>query len=159
MTNNAITWPDLNVLWMREFRPLYQRLDMPLVEELAGTHHGQVVGPRWLRTAAPALLTLLGMGGWCGKRFESDGRGLNLVQRNGREQEIMPMRVQIRPSLVDAKPTVVITYPAETSPFPWPRIIDEVRRLDETRLLGLTIVQQRGLRRFSVPFLLEKQAD
>jgi hypothetical protein len=34
--------------------------------------------------------------------------------------------------------------------------MDEIRQLDDNRLLGLAIIQQRGLRRFSLPFVLHR---
>lgn len=156
MTLDTITWPNLNDLWLREFRPLYKRLDFPLLESLQGTHRGEVVGPRWVRRLAPVAFALGGLGGWWGKRFDAEGNGVNIVRRGGRHVEVMPVQVVLRPSLVDGKACLTIIYPPETTPFPMSRVMDELRQLDENRLLGLAIVQQRGLRRFSLPFVLHR---
>jgi hypothetical protein len=60
------------------------------------------------------------------------------------------------PSLVDGKPGVTVQYPKD-SPFPWPLVVDELRRLDDTTLLGLTIVNAGFLRKLAFPFLLYYQ--
>ena len=84
------------------------------------------------------------------------GRGLNLVQRGGAEQKIMPVVLEERPSLVDAQPTLTVVYPPG-SRWPWPTIVDELRWLQEDTLLGLTIVTRLGLHRFAFPFLLQRE--
>ena len=154
--DSTITWPNLNDLWVREFRPLFQRLDFPLLESLQGTHRGEVVGPRWVRRLAPVAFALGGLGGWWGKRFDEAGNGVNIVLKGGRQVEVMPVQVVLRPSQVDGKACLAILYPPATSPWPMTRIMDEIRQLDDHRLLGLAIIQQRGLRRFPLPFVLHR---
>ncbi len=55
--------------------------------------------------------------------------------------------------MVDRRPCLAVTYPAG-SPFPWPQVVDELRFLDDDTLLGLTLVNMRGLNRLAFPFLL-----
>jgi hypothetical protein len=57
------------------------------------------------------------------------------------------------PSLIDGMPGITLGYP-KGSPFPWPWIVDEVRRLDEQTLLCMTLVKSRGLRKLAFPFIL-----
>lgn len=148
---------ELNRLPLAAFRELFAALGPVAVAEMHGRFHSQFVGPAWLRQTAPAALTLGGLGGWCGKVFDGQGGGQNLVRRRGDVRQVMPVVLQERPSLVDHHPTLTIVYP-HTSPFPWPFIVDEVRRLNDQTLLGLTLITRFGLSRWAFPFLLH-QAD
>lgn len=137
-------------------RTLFTQLPPVAPETMATAYRAAFVGPWWLRrTAAPAL-ALLGLGGWWGKWFDGDGNGRNIVHRRGRLQWAMPITVAERPSLIDGQPCLAVLYP-HSSPFPWRYVVDELRRLDEERLLGLTIADLPGLRRIAFPFLLHAQ--
>ena len=98
-------------------------------------------------------MTLAGLGGWWGKIFAGDGTAHNLVLRQGKLYRRFPIRMLTIPSLVDGKPGLTVQYTTEC-PFPWPHVIDELRCLDETCLLGLTIINLGFLRRLAFPFLL-----
>jgi hypothetical protein len=135
------------------FKPLFATLSSPELHSLQGRYRGQFTGPVWLRFSAPSTLVLAGLGGWWGKTFPGDGTGYNLVLRQGRLQQLFPIRLAILPSLLDGKPCLAVQYTAEC-PFPWPHVIDELRCLDETSLLGLTIINLEFLRRLAFPFLL-----
>jgi hypothetical protein len=138
---------------LSQFKPLFRSLTLPTIESLKGVYRGQFTGPAWLRLSAPPSLTLAGLGGWWGKVFPGNGTGHNLVFRQGRLQSLFPIRLAIIRSLVDGQPSMGVQYTAEC-PFPWPHVIDELRCLDESCLLGLTIINMGILRRLAFPFLL-----
>jgi hypothetical protein len=49
-----------------------------------------------------------------------------------------------------------LCYPAG-SPFPWPWVIDEIRQLDPTTLLGMSLTTLQWMPRLALPFLLHAQ--
>ena len=149
----SIHTAELNNQSLSSFRTLYHRLEMPRADSLAGTHKSEFVGPGWLRRIAGPGLIPLGLGGWWGKKFNSQGQGTNIVQRRGTLLTIMPVRLVEMASLIDGDMTLAITYEPD-SRLPWPWIIDEVRRLDEGTLLGMTLVAKRPFNRIALPFLL-----
>ena len=148
--------PDLNRKPLSAFKPIFASLQSPLVGQVKGIYQAEFTGPGWLRAVAPPGLALLGLGGWQGKEFAGDGGGLNLVRRGGQVQRIFPVRITEAASLVDGKPCLAIHY-THKCPFPWPYVVDELRELDSSCLLGLTMVDVRGLRGLALPFLLHVQ--
>jgi hypothetical protein len=52
------------------------------------------------------------------------------------------MVVEAASSRLDGRDGITLSYPAG-SPFPWPGIIDEVRQLDQTTLLGMSLTTLR----------------
>ncbi len=120
---------------------------------LQGVFQGEFVGPAWLRRSAKPTLAVGGLGGWWGKEFDGSGSGMNIVQRGESFERVVPMLVKGAVSRIDGKPGVTLIYPPG-SPFPLTWIVDELRHLDEGRLLGLTMVNLDWLRRFTFPFLL-----
>lgn len=138
------------------FRHLFTTLDALTVAEVNGRYHSQFIGPAWVRTLAPPSLALVGMGSWCGKVFDGPA-GMNRLKRQDEIIEAMPVALVERPSLIDNQPTLTVTYPA-TSRWPWPHIIDELRRLDTNTLLGMTMAKPLGLHRIAFPFLLHRDA-
>jgi hypothetical protein len=120
----------------------------------AGIYRAELVGPGWLRRLAPPALALGGLRGWWGKAFDGQG-AVNIVERDGIQLRVLPMAVLVAPSLVDAKPAISLHYP-KGSPFPWPWIVDEARRLDETTLLCMTLVNLPWAPKVAFPFLLHR---
>jgi len=155
MINLPTPSEQLNQLTLTGFVALFQPLTLVTVEEMNGRFSSEFIGPAWLRRSAPHLLKLGGLGNWWGKTFDGHGQGLNLVQRGDTIRAIIPVVLEERPSLLDTKPTLTIVYPTG-SRFPWPWIVDELRRLDANTLLGLTMVTRFGLQRFAFPFLLHQ---
>jgi len=145
----------LNHLSLGAFPELFQALTPPAVSEMHGRFRAEFVGPGWLRRVAPPGLAPLGLGGWWGKTFDGRGQGMNLVQRRGQLVAVIPIQLKEAASLVDGRIGLNITYPPGTR-FPWPHIIDEVRWLNDTTLLGLTLVTKAGLHRLALPFLLKR---
>ena len=146
---------DLDDKPLNTFRPLFGGLISPQPAELNGIFLSRLVGPAWLRTAAPSALALGGLGGWLGKEFLLGEQGLNLVQRRGTQKRIFPFLLDYRPSRLDGKPAAVVCY-VRPSPFPWGLIIDELRWLDEQTLLGMTLLKFGP--HLAVPFVLQRQA-
>jgi cholesterol oxidase len=95
------------------------------------------------------------MPGWYGKRFDAQGKGINLLQRNGKLEPVVPMDVRVEPSKLDGKPAAVVHYPA-TSQFPWHFVLDELRAWEGATLLGMTFVDVPVLRGMPLPFLIHR---
>ncbi len=147
----------LNRQTLMSFQSLFASLAPPSqATGLAGVYQAEFVGPAWLRQIAPPGLALGGLGGWWGKRFDGQGHGHNLVYRRGELAPVLPMMVQAAPSRLDGKAGLTLCYPAG-SPFPWPWIIDEVRQLDATTLLGMSLTTLHWAPRLALPFLLHEQ--
>jgi hypothetical protein len=142
---------ELNQLSLAGCREIFLSLDRPAT--LSGAYEADFVGPSWLRAIAGPGLFPLGLGGWMGKLFDGNGGGVNLVRRQGRVQQVMPVRLIGMPSPINGQPAIVVSYP-HGSRWPWPYVIDELRQLDEQTLLGMTIVPRGRLSRVGLPFLL-----
>lgn len=144
---------DLNQQSLGSFKTLFASLRAPVAVQ--GIYKAEFVGPTWLRFIAPKGLWLLGLGGWCGKDFAANGTGINLLQRGNAVIRRFPVQVALAPSLVDTQPCQTVIYP-RVNPWPWPRVVDELRQLDERTLLGLTFFKIGPLYRLPLPFLLHK---
>lgn len=149
----SIQAQELNRQSLASFRSLYRTLPVPTVASLTGTHRSEFVGPWWLRQIAGPGLAPLGLGGWWGKQFDAQGMGMNIVQRRANLTTIMPVKLVEMESLIDGRMGLTVTYPHD-SRFPWPWVVDELRRIDENCLLGMTLVVRRPLSRLALPFLL-----
>jgi hypothetical protein len=147
----------LNGKSLAAFPPLFATLAPPALDALPGFYRGEFVGPSWLRAIAPRGLGLIHLGGWWGKELAADCTGANLVRTGPRQGGILrrsfPLVITTGSSAVDGRPVVAVRYPPEC-PFPWPHVIDELRRLDDACILGMTIVPAGLLRRLPLPFLL-----
>ncbi len=137
------------------FAPLFFSLAPPEISALTGVYRAEFVGPGWLRTLAPLALALGGLRGWWGKAFGEQGDAINIVERGGIQRRVLPMTVVTAPSLLDGKPAVTLHYPPG-SRFPWYWIVDELRRLDETTLLCVTLVNLSWVPKAAFPFLLQR---
>lgn len=142
----------LNHQSLGSFQALFATLEAP--RSVQGVYRAEFVGPAWLRWVAPKGLWLLGLGGWCGKDFAADGTGINLLQRGDTVLRRFPILVARLASRVDGRPCLAVSYPG-LNPWPWPRVVDELRQLDEQTLLGLTFFDD-PLARIPLPFLLHK---
>ncbi len=130
---------------------------LPAPESLIGIYRAEFIGPAWLKILAPPSLALGGLAGWWGKAFDDQGGAVNIVVRDGSQRKVLPMTIARAPSLIDGVPGMTLGYP-NSSPFPWPWIVDEVRRLDEQTLLCMTVAIPRGLRKLAFPFVLHPNA-
>ncbi len=66
------------------------------------------------------------------------------------------MQFVIARSFIDGKNSLALHYQAGNR-FPWPFVVDEIRQVDASTLLGMTIANVRGLRGMAFPFILQKQ--
>lgn len=147
----------LDTFSLAAFRTLFSGLDAPDPEALRGVYRAAFTGPGWLRRLAGPALAVGGLGGWWGKVFEPGGAGANLVSRQGQVIRTLPFLVVSRPSGLDGRPATAVCY-TRSSPFPWPWMVDELRWLYPSCLLGMTFVDLTGraglLRRAAFPFVL-----
>jgi hypothetical protein len=143
---------------LASFRSFFSSLQPPTVASMQGVFQSAFVGPLWLRTIAGPGLYPLGLGGWWGKQFDDLGQGSNIVRRGGRLSTRLPISLAQAPSHIDGAPCLAVIYPPE-SPFPWPRVIDELRTIDDQRLLGMTLVARPSLTGLALPFLLTHLPD
>lgn len=145
----------LNQLSLHQFRALFSSLPVPEPGSLPGTYRAEFVGPGWLRAAAAPALVFTGLGGWWGKEFRADDTAVNLVRRNAQVQPIFPMKLVKADSFIDRRRGLALHY-APGSPFPWMFVIDELRRIGPSTLLGMTLANVNGLRSLAFPFTLER---
>ena len=145
---------------LRELQHAFRDADVPELTAIVGVHDGEILGPAWLRNGAVLTMRLCGMRGWCGKVFRSATAngdtldGENLVRRDGRSEPSIPMRARMGSSRVDGRPAIVLSYAADAQ-FPWSRVTDELRPLDDQTLLGLSFGVPLGPRH-GTPFLLRR---
>jgi hypothetical protein len=146
---------------VRSLQRTFREAPAPELAALVGRHEARFAG--WLRLGGPLSMSLTGMHGWWGKQFRAPAGGgdsldgENLLHRQGRLMESIPMRAQIAPSRVDGRPALVITYPPDAR-WPHRRVKDELRPLDERTLLGLSFglpLAPRG----GAPFILHRREE
>jgi hypothetical protein len=146
---------ELNQMNLKSFRELFTSLIVPDVISLRGTYRASFVGPAWLRTSANPALVITGLGGWWGKEFHDEGTAINIVLRAGKFSTRFPMKLVKAESFIDHKEGLALHY-QQGNPFPWMYVVDELRQLDETTILGMTIPNVSGLRALAFPFILQK---
>ena len=146
----------LNQYSLRRFRELFASLNVPRAGALAGRYRGTFVGPAWARALARPALQITGLGGWWGKDVFDNGTAINIVLRDGRLSTRFPMVFVQEGSHIDGREGLALHY-QKGNPFPWMLIVDEIRRIDDSTLLGMTRLNIPGLRWFALPFVLGKQ--
>jgi hypothetical protein len=147
---------DTNSLSLLQFRGLFTSLPIPEPASIRGVYRAAFVGPAWLRTSAGPALSLSGLDGWWGKEFSADGTAVNIILQAGKFSTRFPMKLVQAKSFLDGRDGLSIHYQAG-NPFPWMHIVDELRRIDESTLLGMTLANVNGLRRLAFPFTLQFQ--
>lgn len=144
----------------RELRALFAAADCPAPPALAGRLAAEIVGPWPVRAAAPVVFRLTGLGDWWGKDLRATAAGDGLAGHNlagpGGERRTLPLSAAIGPSRTDGAPAVLVRYPAD-APWPWRRVVDELRVLPDGTVLGLTFGLPAG-GRGGAPFLLHPEA-
>jgi hypothetical protein len=146
----------LNQMSLRAIHGLFTHLDPPEVSSLSGIFRGLFVGPAWLRPVWGPILAVAGLGGWWGKEFDPHGNVINLVIRRGRYERRFPMLIVQQTSYLDHKPGLALRYRAD-NPFPWPFIVDELRRIDSVTVLAMTLADVGPFRRMAFPFILQSR--
>jgi hypothetical protein len=148
----------LNSLSIVETRRYFGQLSPPEPGSMQGIFRGIFVGPRWLTRLWGPVLALTGLGGWWGKEIEADGNAINLVLRAGQFERSFPMFMVDQRSHVGGEPGRAFRY-REDNPLPWPLIVDELRRIDEDHVLGMTLAEVGLLRRQAFPFVLQSRGS
>lgn len=136
------------------FPSRFSALAQPALENLPGYWKSHFTGPAWLRTIAPPGLGFVGLGGWWGKLFADGGSGDNLVGHAISLRTTLPFTWSVQPSRLDGKPALVVAYLAQAA-WPWPWVIDELRQLTESFMLGMTLLKSGPT--LAMPFLLERR--
>lgn len=121
---------------------------------LQGRFEAELTGPAFAQKLSRFGLSLRGFAGWHGKAFDGQGRGVNLMQREGKLIEAVPMTTSIETSPIDGRESFFIRYPADTL-WPWPHVIDELRVVDDKTLLGMTHLTSGPV--IALPFLLHRK--
>lgn len=146
---------EFNHMSLKKFREYFASLVVPDPTSLHGTYSAEFVGPSWLRTFAAPALVVTGLGGWWGKEFHDNGTAINIVLRAGKFSTCFPMKFVKAQSFIDHNDGLALHY-QPSNPFPWMYVVDELRRIDETTILGMTIPNVGGLRGLAFPFILQK---
>lgn len=123
---------------------------------MRGFYRASFVGPAWLRLGAGPAIAAGGLANWWGKRIDEDGSATNLVWQGGKLVDRLAMHLIETNSALDGRHTLALIYSAK-NPFPWPYIVDELRRLEPGVFLGMTHANTRPVRGIAFPFLLEYQ--
>ncbi len=148
---------ELNRMSLKQFRDMFTSLSIPIPNEIRGKYRAAFVGPGWLRASAAPALAITGLGGWWGKEFFSDGTAINIIFHAGNFSTRFSMKFVQAQSFIDKRGGLALHY-QKGNPFPWMYVVDEIRRLDENTLLGMTIANVRGLRGLAFPFILQKDS-
>lgn len=107
--------------------------------ELKGFYAGVPAGPWWFRLGSGPTMRMTGFGGWMGKQFLGEGRAANQFQTKAGIELRFPMTLARAPSRLDGIDTLVLNYPADAR-APWCWVTDELRRMDDGSILGMTFV-------------------
>lgn len=122
--------------------------------ELHGFHAGVPAGPWWFRLGSGPTMGLTGFGGWLGKQMLGQGRAVNLFGSPSGPEQRFPMTLGRRASWIDGQDTLVLNYPADAR-APWCWVTDELRRVPDGRILGMTFVDAPLVRHLVFPFVLK----
>lgn len=142
---------------LSRIRQVFEVLEPVPTHMRAGTFRASFIGPGWLRATAGPSIALSGMPGWWGKRFLDAETATNVLNAAGGRIEKLQMRCGQVVSLVDGRESVALQYDKDAV-VPWRWIIDELRVLDDSTLLGMTVINLPLLRGLAFPFLLRREA-
>ena len=136
---------------LQHFRSRF--LHLPPAVPREGDYDSALAGPLWLRSIGPPGLALLGLPGWCGKRFLAAGEGINLLKGRKGIRPALPFRWEHGPSAIDGREALLIRYPADAR-WPWPGVTDELRQWEPGLWLGMTYARKPSSLAGPLPFLL-----
>lgn len=148
-----------NRMSLSQIRRRFAAQPLPRMNELKGDYTGEFIGPAWMRSTAGPSLAPTCLRGWLGKRILDGGEAINRVRRGGVEKEVVPMKVVETKSKVLPGPTVALAYSRTETPFPFSRVMDEVRVWDDKCLLCLMVLDLPGARLVPWPFLLHRDGE
>jgi hypothetical protein len=139
---------------------LFGTLDCPSVAEMNGDYRARMLRqPAWLLAMAGAVTLGNPATRWMSKGFrpvdDEFGRGYNSFRVLGRTVQRFPMRTRIANSRFDGRPMYELEYAAYRSLCATMNMVDEIRRIDDGRYLGIgTWGYTEAARRVPQPFLL-----
>lgn len=139
-----------------KLKRLFSSLPSPPDEMRKGSYRGTFIGPWWMRIQAPAFTALTGLPGWQGKKFVNPDLAVNVLLKGKALREGPQMRWVRCTSQLDGKASVALRYDAD-GPVPWRWVTDELRLVDATTILGMSVFDLPGLRSIGLPFLLIRE--
>jgi hypothetical protein len=154
-------WSAYRVLQLnyRELCSLFRTLDAPTVREMHGEYRLGELAQQSLLQRLVVLSFSIKSSQLC-KAFEPTapdrGHGYNGVVTDRGVERKMFFEVSIRPSRIDGRDSLHITYDHHNPDDRVLRsIVDELRKVDEGLYLGLGYAGKRGHERVLWPFMLE----
>lgn len=139
--NNNMTCIDVQKLSTNQLVALFSTLQAPTIEEMHGEYAASM-----LRQPNP-LASLAGYGlsnpllPWQSKAFrpvdQHTGRGYNTFLLGGKIIQLYPMYTLIAPSRFDGQPAYQLVYRYFHSLCGAINMVDEIRKLDDGRYLGI----------------------
>lgn len=148
----------LNQTSLEALRGLFSSLEIPAIDSIAGTYRGSFAGPRWTRAAVRPALWLTGLGRWWGKELSGQGTAINLIRNGENLTTRFPMKVIQGKSFIDGRDGLMLYY-LPNHPILWLLVEDEIRRLDQNTLLGMTHSRIPIVGRLVLPFILKEQTS
>jgi hypothetical protein len=148
------TSADLPQLDITRLKQAFRQGTAVAAAELTGFYAGVPAGPWWFRLGSGPTMGLTGFGGWMGKQFLGQGRAVNLFQSGSGTAQRFPMTLARAASRIDGADTLMLNYPADAR-APWCWVTDELRRMPDGRILGMTFVDAPLLRHMVFPFVLK----
>lgn len=140
---------------LRGLRKLFADLRPISLESLEGTWERRYVGPLLARDITPLAYRITGVDGWWGCRFDAEGAGSTLHGSRSAPEERHPLRVREHDSELDRRASLMIELPITAGPV-WRRVVEEPRRLDESRALVMAIAELPIVGARGWPFLYER---
>ena len=142
---------------LRRIRQVFNVLEPVPAHLRSGSFQACFIGPWWLRVTAGPSIALSGLPGWWGKRFLDAETAINVLNATSGKVEKLRMQCLERVSLVDGRQGIALHY-GKGAMLPWRWIVDELRVLNESTLLCMTVIDLPLLRYLSFPFLLRREA-
>ncbi len=152
--NTATDLPHLNITQLKQ---AFRQAASIQATDLHGFYAGVPAGPWWFRLGSGPTMGMTGFGGWLGKQVLGGGRAVNLFGSQSSPEQRFPMTLGRRTSWIDGQDTLVLNYPADARK-PWCWVTDELRRMPDGRILGMTFVDVPVVRHLVFPFVLKPSA-
>ena len=151
MTTAVETWT-INRLWKltrEEVIDLWKQLSPPPFDELDGEYMGHAFNggneEARKRIADSMYNEDVGSGSWIGKAYkpitESTGEGYNHWRKNGTVRDLR-FGTHLGTSLIDGRPSFVMTYGSFNNGAGGRDLVDEIRKLDTGLYVGLATTKQ-----------------
>ncbi len=96
---------------LSEILKLFKSLPSPETVPSEGRFYGQSIGPAWLIAMGWPLLNFGPLAGWKGKQFYPNGHVMNIVERKGKESEIVHITGTIAAFSRGEGNTIELDYP------------------------------------------------